>query len=141
MNAEPLLPLQAALVAKLKGTPAIAALVGGRVFDRFPLKPDYPAIAVGTADQSVAVEEAEDCTEGSENFIQVQVFSRDEALPGMQTVKQIAGEIRFALRDWRPAVAGHRIDGTEYRTVDYFRDDGLTSRAVMTFAVMSQADD
>ena len=141
MIAEPLYGLQAALVAKLKGTPAINTLVAGRVYDRWPERADYPAIAIAVADQSVAIEEAEDCTWGSENFLQVQVFSRDEAQPGMQTVRQIAGEIRYALRGWLPVVAGHRIDGAQFQDTTYFRDDGLTSRAVMTFKVSSQADD
>lgn len=138
---DPTFGLQQALVAALRGDAAIAAIVGTRVFDRFPIKPDYPCIAVGTADQVVAAEIAEDVTEGSESFLEIQAFSRDEPQPGMQTVKNLAGLIRVALRGWRPTIDEHRIDGTEYRDTSYFRDDGLTSRAVMTFVVSSQADD
>lgn len=138
---DPSLGLQAALVTTLKADAGIRAIVGDRVFDRFPARPAYPCVAVGTGDQVVALEEDEALTEGSETFLQIQAFSRDEPQPGMQTVKKLAGLIRVALRHWKPALDDHQVDGTDFEGVTYFRDDGLTSRAVMTFRVRSQAAD
>jgi hypothetical protein len=138
MISEPSYGLQIALVARLKGTAAITALVKDRVYDRWPAQPTYPAIAVGVGDQTLPTEEDDEITNGSETFLQIEVFSD---APNLGECKKIVGLVRSALRGWTPTVTDHQIDAIEYADSQFFRDDGFTNRGRMSFRIYSQADE
>jgi len=136
---DPSLAMQGAIVAALKASVAVTALIGGpteaRIFDRVPEKQVFPYIAFGPAQ---VIQQDATCIDGSEVYQQIDVWSR---LPGFPECKRVAEAVREAL---------HRLDATfgdlgfeiEHQFTNYLRDpDGLTSHAVLSFrAEIDQSD-
>ena len=127
---DPSLAVQGALVARLK---ELETAAGTRVFDQVKKDRAFPYITVGPG-QTIPIDET--CFDGSEVFVQVDVWSRAVGFP---EAKEIAGEIRIALHDQDLIISGHFCDRVEVRSIDFSRDpDGLTSRARIDLLITTQ---
>lgn len=130
MATDPALAIQAALVAKLK-TPATAA--GNHVYDQPPAANPFPRVTIGP---SQSVPNDADCYEGTETFLQIDVWSRAVGFP---EVKGIADAVRDRLHDGSLSVTGHTVELMRIESIDYSRDpDGLTNRARISLRILSQ---
>ena len=89
---EPSLALQGAIVAALKASAALGALIGDRVFDRVPAGAVKPYIRIG--DDQVIPDPAECFERSAEVFATLDVFS---SAVGKPEAKRIAGAIVDAL--------------------------------------------
>lgn len=127
---DPSLAVQAALVAAIK---ALATEAGERVYDIAPKGAAHPYVTIGPA-QTVPMDE--DCWDRSENFVQVDVWSREVGFP---EAKRIAGAIRDGMHDQMLTIEGHVCDRMYVRSITFSRDpDGLTSRARLDLVVDTQ---
>lgn len=130
---DPGLALQDAIVATLRATPAVTALIGGRFFDRAPDDTAFPHAEIGEVQ---VLDDGADCLEdAAEIFVTLHVWSR---AVGAVEARQITGAIRAALHlatldlgaDWALVEIGHR----DTRTFD--DGDGKTTHGVMTFRAL-----
>lgn len=125
---DPSLVLQGAIVSLLRDDQAIIALAGTRVYDEVPDAPTFPYVTVG--DGQVLGNDIEDCGEGSEVNLQVDVWSRAVGYP---EVKRIAAAIRAALKAI-PTLTGFNVSVVEFLQVRFLRDpDGKTRHAALQF--------
>lgn len=130
MAIDPSLPLQAALVTAIK---TLATEAGNSVFDQVPAGNPFPRVTIGSW-QSIPNDA--DCYEGTESFVQIDVWSRAVGSP---EAKGIAGAIRDRLHDGDLAASGHVIELMTVESIDFNRDaDGLTSRARISLRILSQ---
>lgn len=131
---DPTLELQAALVELLRNhTDA-----GAHVYDRVPASAAelYPRITLGPG-QGLA--DNADCIEGTESFLQVDVWSRAVGFPES---KRVAGQVRSLVNNATPALSGHHLVLLEWRDSQYLNDpDGLTKHVVMTFRALTEPSD
>lgn len=129
---DPALALQGAIVATLK---AAATGAGNRIYDDVPTGAAFPYITLGEA-QTVA--NRADCYDGSEVFLDVNVWSRAVGYP---EVKTIASQVRTTLHDAALTLTGHVLDLIEVRDATYTRDpDGKTRRARITVRALTHPD-
>lgn len=128
---DPSLPLQAAIVAALKGN---SPPVSQRIYDAIPAAPVFPYVSLGT--MQVLPDKA-DCIDGTEVFVQIDAWSRAVGYP---EVKAMGAAIVAALDDREMTVTGFTCVVFELQSVNYLRDpDGLTSHAALTFHALLQA--
>jgi hypothetical protein len=133
VSADPSLPLQKAVNAKLVGAAAVTALVGDRIYDRVPAKPTFPFIHLGD-DQIIGDDE---WGENSDCYVNVHVYSRGV---GKVEVKTIAAAVRAAL-DTRLIVSGFLCGEYQYEETKYITQaDGLTEHAIIEFYYSLQED-
>lgn len=135
--ADPSLPLQAALYARLVANTAVGAAAAGGVYDRYDAA-RYPGPYLIIGEGQVAPDVG-DCLDGAEVWLTLHAWAEGE---GMPPVKRIAGAVVAALADAAETlpVAGYdlldfRHDGTRYlhdRKPD-------TVHAVITFRVLVEA--
>lgn len=131
--ASPSLEIQGAIVARLKATAAITALVGTRVYDSVPAGASFPYITLGEGDET---SDDVDCIDGFEISLDIDVWSR---APGFPEAKRIADEIRIALREPPLSISDNALVYFNHRQTRTFRDpDGLTSHAVLTFEAFAE---
>lgn len=125
---DPSLPLQGAIVAALKASAPLQALLSTRVYDEPPSLPTFPYISYGEG--HVVGDDTEDCGDGSEVFVQLHAWSRAVGFP---EVKMIAEGIRGALKA-PPALSGFQVSVVEYVQTQFLRDpDGKTRHAMVEF--------
>lgn len=120
--------IQRAIVAALKGAPAVMSALGGaRVFDRVPPDPQFPYVTVG--DDQI-IDDSDDCQEGFEVYSTIHAWSR---APSKQEVKGIAAAVRDALN--APlAITDHNLIHHEFQSARVLTEnDGLTVHIVLTF--------
>lgn len=130
---DPALALQGAIVAALK---ALGTAAGANVFDVVPTSNPFPRITVGGG-QTVPIEA--DCYDGSESFIQIDVWSREVGYP---QAKQIASAVRSRLHNGDLMLSGHTLELLKVESTTYERDsDGLTSRARIQVRAQTQPAD
>jgi uncharacterized protein DUF3168 len=125
------LELQGAIVQALKADPAVAALVGPRVYDTVPSNPppQFPYISYGPSDM---LEDDYDCITGQDISVQINAWSRAVGFP---EVKRISDAVRAALHDADLQLAVNALVMIEHRQSRTMRDpDGLTSHAALDFA-------
>lgn len=128
---DPSLELQAAIVAALKNSPAVTALVGNRIYDAVPSNATFAYISLG--DCQVLPDKA-DCLDGAEVFLQVDVWSRAVGYPESKT---IAKAVVDKLDDQPLTVAGHDVVIFEHQSTQYLRDpDGLTRHAAVSMRAL-----
>ncbi len=131
--ASPSLEIQGAIVARLKATAAVTALVGTRIYDLVPAGATFPYITLGEGDET---SDDVDCIDGFEISLDIDVWSRK---PGFPEAKQIANEIRLALKEPPLAIGDNALVYFNHRQTRTFRDpDGLTSHAVLTFEAFAE---
>ncbi|KQT08526.1 hypothetical protein ASG40_11650 [Methylobacterium sp. Leaf399] len=129
MSAE--LALQGAIVAKLKGTPAVATALSNRILDRVNLGQARPYLHLRGFQ---GVEDGADCIDGLEVFADLDVWS--EAV-GKPEASRIAGLVRDALHyanltlpePWALIEIAHRDTNIDDA-------DGNLVRARMTFRAL-----
>jgi hypothetical protein len=122
------LPLQAAVVAALKASLPLAALVGTKIYDRVPDATAAPYVKLSGWQE---INDDTDCSDSSEVFFDVQCYS---TAVGRPQVANIASAVKAALNKLEPSVTG--FSGTQilHRSTLYFYEaDGTTERAVVNF--------
>lgn len=126
------LALQKMLVAALRGSTD----AGQAVFDDVPHSDPFPRITIGPAQ---ALPNTADCIDGTETFLQLDVWSRTT---GMVEAKRIAGQVRSLLHEAEDlALDGHLLQLLRVESTQYLRDpDGITKHAAMTFRALTQPD-
>lgn len=130
---DPALALQKAIFDALKGH----TTAGNNVFDDVPANDPFPRITIGPGQ---TVGRFADCVDGSEVFLQIDVWSRKTGFP---EVKTIASEVRAILNngDESLALVGHVLELMEFQDAVYSRDpDGKTNRARMSIRALTQPD-
>ena len=126
--------LQAAAVAALKASPAVTALVVGRVLDRVTDKTAFPYINLSGFQ---LVQDDADCIDGAEVFFDVHVWSRTVA---RTESADIAGAVREVLHNATLLLTDAELTELEHRDTRYMRDpDGVTNHAVVTFRALIEA--
>jgi hypothetical protein len=134
---DPSLPIQAAIVAKLKTNGVLPAVVANKVYDRVEPNVKPPYVTVG---ETLVLPDKAECLDGSESFPVIRCYSNK---PGYPEVKQIAAAVIDALDEaYDLAIDGHRIIAIELEDLRYRRDaDGLTSIADLTFRVLTEPEE
>ncbi|MEI4482313.1 MULTISPECIES: DUF3168 domain-containing protein [unclassified Phyllobacterium] len=97
------LELQKALLACLKIDGALERLIAGRVYDRVPLKAEFPYVTLGSSniyDWSTATER------GSEHLFTLNIWNRAS---GRKTVFEIMNVIEHLLERSQLVLSGHRL--------------------------------
>lgn len=131
--ASPSLEIQGAIVARLKATAAVTALVGTRVYDSVPAGATFPYITLGEGDET---SDDVDCVNGFEISLDIDVWSGS---PGFPEAKRISNEIRNALKDPPLSISDNALVYFNHRQTRTFRDpDGVTSHAVLTFEAFAE---
>lgn len=126
--ASPSLELQGAIVARLKASAGLTALIGGRVYDAVPSNALFPYVTVGEGDET---SDDADCIDGFEISLDIDVWSRAVGFP---EAKRISDEVRKALKSPDLTIPTNALVDFRHRQTRFLRDpDGLTSHAVMTF--------
>ena len=133
MSGDPSLPLQAAIVSRLKNDSGVQAVVGQRIYDEVPINPTFPYISIG--DNQVLTDDAE-CIPGNEVFWQLDGWARDPHFP---TAKQISQAVYAAMHNLPLTVTGYQNIICEHSTTSYLHDpDGITRHVAMTFRFLIQ---
>jgi hypothetical protein len=126
---DPSLPLQAAIVAALKG----ADIAGDRIYDSVPPSPTFPYVSISG---SQVLPDKADCIDGTEVFLQIDAWSRAQGYPELMGV---SASIVDALDDQALTVDGFHLVVLEMQVLNYLRDpDGLTRHAALTFRALLQ---
>lgn len=129
---DPAYALQNAIHDALKGQTS----AGNAVYDSVPPTGTFPRITLGLGQ---TVGDFADCYDGSESFIQIDVWSQKKA--GLPEVKTIASQVREILHDADLTLTGHQLVLIEFQDTVYSRDpDGQTSRARMTLRALTHAE-
>ena len=134
MSADSSLPLQAAIVARLKANTALNAVVHGRVYDRAPDDAETPYVQIGEAE--VTPFRAQ-CMRGVSQFLSITTWA-DGHLASVD-VKRMNDAIVASLDEQSFPVAGHIIQTLSWvRTRGPFRDpDGVTRQGVNEFTCIT----
>jgi len=133
---EATLPLQAAVVAALKAHAPLAAIVGAKVYDRVPPNTLPPYVCLSGWQE---IEDGTDCSDSSEVFFDVQVYS---AGVGRPEAAKIASAVKDALHRLTPAITGWGETEIIYRSTQYFVEaDNATTRAVVNFQALTDSDE
>jgi hypothetical protein len=124
----PTLELQGAIVARLKATGAVTALVGSRIYDPVPEGATFPYVSMGPADE---IQIDADCVDAVEVTFILDAWSRES---GFVQVSRIADAVRDALHKYVPTLSINALVEINHAITRRFRDpDGKTSHAVMEF--------
>ena len=128
---DPSLALQGAVVARLKGSAPLAALIGDRVFDEVKGGANFPYLSVGDGQ---VIGDDDECSETSEVTFQIHAWSRSPTDPGYPKVKSILSAVRTAMR--APLdVPGFDLLLQEFTQTQFVRepDGGLTRHALIEY--------
>jgi hypothetical protein len=130
------LPLQAAIVSRLRNDAAVSAIVAGRVYDL--VKPDtsFPYVSIG--DDQVVGERAE-CYDGCEVNVPIHAWSRAVGFPEL---KRLTAAIQTSLLAPPLTLTGFRLVDAEITETRHLRDpDGATSHGILTLRVLAEPAD
>lgn len=131
---DPSLPLQAAIVAKLKAAAAVTDVVGQRVYDNVPKAAQFPYVSLG---EGQVLPDKADCIDGVEIIVQVDGWSRELGFP---EVKALGAAIVLALDDQSMTIDGYTVVLFQIENIHYLRDpDGVTRHAALIFRTLIQA--
>jgi hypothetical protein len=112
--------------------PLRALVPQGHIFDRNSRPEIFPCIIVGEAQ---TVGDDVECADLSEVFLTIHAWTRES---GMVAVKEIAGEIRRALRRKQGLQDGFDLS-FDFQDTVFLRDpSGEHSHAVITFTVLAE---
>lgn len=129
---DPSLELQIALIARLRAFPALATLVGGRIYDAPPPSAAYPYVTLG---EDQILPDAGTDYDGADVTLTLHVWSKATGFP---ETKRIAAAIRAALAAELPLTALRLVD-LVYEGARYLREpDGLVSHGVVTFTALTE---
>lgn len=132
------LDLQGAIVAAIKASAPVSAIVADRVYDHVPRSPTtgvvtaaYPLVAI--SDWQELPDEA-DCIDGAEINVTIDAWSRAVGFP---EVHKLAAAVKRALHKAELDLGDTALVMIEHDGTRTLRDpDGLTSHAVITFRAL-----
>ena len=130
---DPTLELVGAMIARLKGAPAVVSIVGDRVHDSPPPDYPYPHISIGPSSYQSA---DADCLISGEVMVQIDAWSK-QGLTNSE-VRRMADAIRAALRDWHPTLTANALVTLEHWRTDYLRDGEVQHASVRFTAIIEQ---
>lgn len=141
---DPILELKQAVIARLKGTPAIAAITGNRIYDVSPENggqdPQTPYINFGQWDAS---DDNYECIDSVEISAQVNVWSYGPNLAASTAeANNIAHMVREALKNLADNVElpVNALATFEHRiTRSVVASDGKTKQAAITFTAVVES--
>ncbi len=130
---DPSLPLQAAIVARLKEFSALTSLVGNRVYDAVPTNAAKPYINL---DQPQVLPDKASCLDGAEVSYPVHGWSNG---PASVEIKRLGAAVVAALDEHDLVVNGHRVVVLELEQLQYLDDpDGITKHFIAIFRVLTE---
>lgn len=134
---DPSLPMQAAIVARLKAVVAVTAIVGSgasaRIYDDVPMAAAKPYISIG---QPQILPDKASCLDGAEVSWAIHGWT---AGPKSQGVRELAAAILSALDEHDLVVTGHRVILFEHEQTQTLEDpDGLTKHVVCVFRALTE---
>ena len=119
--------LQDLILARLKGWPALTAILGGRVYDGPPSKPTFPYISLGPSD---VVPMDADCFHDREETIQIDVWHRDQGRRWQ--CKATVDAVKDALHEYAGDLATHALVELRVELARVMDDpDGITVHGVV----------
>lgn len=130
---DPTLELQVAIIARLKATPAVTAIVGQRVAD-IP-KPEWaslPYISIGASNYQT---DNFDCIVGGDIMIQIDCWSVATVL---SEVCLLAGAVRAALRGWEPTLTTNALVTFDHWRTDYVRSPPINQASIRYTAIVEE---
>lgn len=127
------LAAQRLAVVKMRARPALTALVpAANIFDKNALPEVFPCIIIGEAQ---TVGDDIQCADISTVHLTMHVWTTEN---GLSACKNIAGEVRRALRDVSEIQEGFALDFNFSDSI-FMRDpDGLHSHGVVNFEVLAE---
>jgi hypothetical protein len=127
------LQLQGALVAVLRGSVAVTAIVESRIFDSVPrdasgkATAQFPYVTLG---EDQVIPDLADCFDGAEHFLTLHAWSRERGYP---ECKRLGAAISDTLGGIELTIADHRVVSLEFDGAQYLRDpDGVISFRALT---------
>lgn len=137
MSPDASLAVQTAVFARLAGDPALAGLIGGRLFDRRPESRIFPHVVIGEA-ETLADDSA--TRAGQVHVLTLHVWSRYR---GRAEAKRILAALSAALHRQVPALALAGDMACVQAIVTYSAamddDDGVTTHGVLRLRVVTEA--
>ncbi|WP_441268682.1 DUF3168 domain-containing protein [Bradyrhizobium sp. 215_C5_N1_1] len=131
---DPAADLRAALEAKLKATPALTALIGDRIYDRVPAKPDYPLVTIGNMQ---VIPESADGVDAAETSVTIHVWDQFKQA---DKSRKVGGVVVSALHEEELRTVDSGTQSVLLESASYLRDpDGVTNHAVLTFSILTDA--
>jgi hypothetical protein len=132
---DPSLPMQAAIVARLKANGAVSAIVEGRVFDAVPTRAAKPYVNLG---QPQVIPDKATCVDGAEVSYPVHGWAEG---PQSVEIKQLGAAVVAALDEIELTVTGHRLVVFELEQLQYLDDpDGITKHFVAVFRALTEPE-
>ncbi|WLB43021.1 DUF3168 domain-containing protein [Bradyrhizobium ottawaense] len=132
---DPAADLRATIEAKLRADPALAALIGDRIFDRVPNKPDYPLVTIGNMQ---VIPESADGVDAAETAVTIHVWDQ---FKHADKSRKVGGAVINALHDEGLTTADSGTQSVLLESANYIRDpDGVTNHAVLTFSILTDAN-
>ncbi|MGZ3306250.1 MAG: DUF3168 domain-containing protein [Asticcacaulis sp.] len=133
---DPVLDLQAALLAYLRAQPSLGAWLGdpARVYDARPAEAAYPYLAFSRVEAQAIGGIGPEVTEQTLSLIAVSRFD------GTEEAKAIAGELRVLLDQAELSLTGNHLVSLRVVFVDVFRAaDQRTVYAVVRLRAVSES--
>lgn len=129
---DPVLELQAAIIARLRADTDVAAIVGPRVYDIPPAKAPLPLISIGpTGYQSHDIT----CMTSGNVMLQIDAWSEQRNL---SEIRQLAEAIRSALRDWEPNLPTNALVTLDHWRTDYINEGEIQHASIRYNAIVEQ---
>jgi hypothetical protein len=122
-----LLALQHAMTAAIKGSAGVQAVLGNpaRIYDQVPAMPSFPYASFGPFQ---ALDNGDQCLNGAEIFVQVDVWSRAVGRVEALTIAAVLAPLLDAdLTITGHEVVVHELEGLTTQT----GADGLTTQAIL----------
>lgn len=128
----PAVQLQGAIRTALGASADLAALVGTRIYDAVPPKPQFPYVDIG---QHQEIDDGAPIEGGSYDGVDhaLTLHAWSQAI-GQVEAEKIAYAVRRALNNVSLTLPDHRLLNLSFGSSNFFLDqDGLTTRAVIIF--------
>jgi hypothetical protein len=104
MSSEPSFAAQRAIVAALRGSPAVRDLVPSTsIFDRSGRPETFPCIIIG---EGQTLDESDECISAAEVFLDLHVWTKES---GFAACKPIAGAVMRAVRGLEAEADGYDV--------------------------------
>lgn len=133
MSLGPEAALEACVVARLKGDPAVSALVGERIYERAPQRPTAPYLTVGRS-ETRPYAGADDAAEASLTLTCVSRYG------GPEEARAVVSAARAALHDAQPEPAdGWRAANLRVTYADVFVGRTFTTVGTLRLRAVMEA--